>query len=122
MSGQDEGRALTILWVVAILASLAYGGVMLIALVEEPPVALFGFLGLLVGALLASCTHLTWRRRPELPQAAPTGDRLGDSLEARLEMLEQERMRMAELEERLDFAERLLAGGRFEPDPEVRTP
>src|SRR5690606_28366602 len=99
MSGGDEGRALTILWGGAILSAIAFGGGMFIAVFEEPAAAIFGFLGLLLGALLATCFHLTWRRRPELPQAAPTGDRLGDSLEARLEMLEQERMRMAELEE-----------------------
>ena len=55
-------------------------------------------------------------RRIEGSQADPALAARVAELEHRLAEVEQERIRMAELEERVDFAERVLARGRPEPE------
>jgi hypothetical protein len=110
MSMTDDRRAMAALWVVTALATLLFAGFIAFAIVEEPFAALFGLAGLLVGALIVGCINVT-RRRSE-PGLAP--HRVLDAVAERLESLEAERGRVMELEERIDFAERLLARGRAE--------
>ncbi|HEU4827663.1 MAG TPA: hypothetical protein VFT04_00575 [Gemmatimonadales bacterium] len=111
MSISDDRRAVTALWIVTALITLLFGGFVSVAIVEEPLAALFGLAGLLVGALIVGCLQVT-RRRPE--PGTPREDRVMEAIAERLESLEGERGRVMELEERLDFAERLLARGRSE--------
>lgn len=106
MSVTDDRRAMTVLWIVTALSTLLFGGFVAVAIVEEPLAALFGLAGLLVGALLAACISIT-RRRGESVSARE--DRMLEAMAERLESLEGERGRVMELEERIDFAERLLA-------------
>jgi hypothetical protein len=112
MSISDDRRAMAALWIVTALVTLLFAGFVAVAIVEEPFAALFGLAGLLVGALIVGCIQLT-RRRPEPGLARQ--DRMLDAVADRLESLEAERGRVMELEERIDFAERLLARGRAEP-------
>ena len=72
---------------------------------------------------LASLVTLSIRRRLALRSAAPTGLTTGEvaaeriaELEERLAELEAGQSRIGDLEERLDFAERLLAQGNREPE------
>jgi hypothetical protein len=105
MADDDDRGALTLLWVVSVCVAVGFVFLNLIALKEtDGMAAAFGFGGLLVGALLATTFHLARKRRPK--QVAT--DRL-DALVDRLQALETDQQRMAELEERVDFAERLLA-------------
>ncbi len=106
MSVTDDRRAMTVLWIVTALSTLLFGGFVAVAIVEEPLAALFGLAGLLVGALLAACISITRRRGEALPARE---ERLLEAMGDRLESLEAERARVMELEERIDFAERLLA-------------
>ncbi len=106
MSMSDDPRAMTALWIVTALITLVFAGFVAVAIVEEPLAALFGLAGLIVGALIVGCIQITRRRSSEAPARQ---DRLADMLEARLDSLESERGRVLELEERIDFAERLLA-------------
>ena len=106
MSVTDDRRAMTVLWIVTALFTLLFGGFVAVAIVEEPLAALFGLAGLLVGALLAACITIT-RRRGEVVPARE--ERLLEAMAERLDSLEVERGRVMELEERIDFAERLLA-------------
>lgn len=72
-----------------------------------------GFVMLILAAstvLLGLRRHLALRRRAKFPET--TGEVAAlrvEELESRVAELEQGQMRMQELEERLDFAERLLA-------------
>lgn len=105
MAEDDDHGAMTLLWVVSLCVTAGFVILNMIALNEtDGMVAAFGFGGLIVGALLATTYHM-WRKRR--PQDAPA-DRLGTLLD-RMQVLEQEQQRMAELEERVDFAERMLA-------------
>lgn len=88
--------------------------------------------GLMFAIPAASALVLAWRRSRGLKHAAlaPPGLTTGQMAAARIEELEQRvaelestSFRMTELEERLDFAERLLAQGTGEralPQPERR--
>lgn len=106
MSLTDDRRAMAALWIVTALITLVYAGFVSVAIVEEPLAALFGLAGLIVGALVVGSIQIT-RRRSEPDPARD--DRLVEALTERLESLEAERGRVMELEERIDFAERLLA-------------
>jgi hypothetical protein len=104
MADDRDTGALTLLTVVSVIAA----GALLVTMFGLAPntdgaSVVFGLGGLCVGILIAA----TWqmhrqRRRTELPQRLST-------LVERLEGLEVDQQRMAELEERVDFAERLLA-------------
>jgi hypothetical protein len=112
MSISDDRRAMTILWIVTAAATMLFAGSLVVAIMEEPFAALYGFAGLLVGALLAACISLTRRRSAS---GISREDRMLEAFSERLESLEGERGRVMELEERIDFAERLLARGQVEP-------
>ena len=105
MADESEGSALTILWGVTVVVMAVFMIFMAIAMSEEPPAALFGLGGLFAGALLATTYQMSRnrKRRPPPPEAV-------NALMDRMQMLEQEQQRMAELEERVDFTERVLAG------------
>lgn len=104
MADESEGSALTILWGVTVVVMAVFMIFMAIAMSEEPTAALFGLGGLFAGALLATTYQMSrnQKRRPSPPEAV-------NALMDRMQILEQEQQRMAELEERVDFAERLLA-------------
>jgi hypothetical protein len=104
MADESEGSALTILWGVTVVVMAVIMIFMAIAMSEEPTAALFGLGGLFAGALLATTYQMSrnQKRRPSPPEAV-------NALMDRMQILEQEQHRMAELEERVDFAERLLA-------------
>ena len=106
MNMTEDRRVMTALWIVTALLTLIFAGFVSVAIVEEPLAALFGLAGLIVGASIVGCIHATRRRaEPELARQ----DRLVEAFAERLESLEAERGRVMELEERIDFAERLLA-------------
>lgn len=105
----DDGApaALTILWVLAIVLILIFLGFEVAALSEDPPAALFGLGGVCIGGLLVTLINLTrQRRRASQPVEALEAV---DALVERMRTYELNQDRMAELEDRLDFAERLLA-------------
>jgi hypothetical protein len=106
MNLADEGRSSKAVWIATILVTLVFAGFLAVAIVEEPFAALYGIAGLLVGALIAGSIALT-RRRSESGQSRQ--DRMLELFAERIESLEAERGRVMELEERIDFAERLLA-------------
>jgi hypothetical protein len=118
MSLMDDRRAMVALWIVTGVLALIFGGFLFVSIIEEPIGALMGIGGLLMGALLAACVSLT---RRSADRATPARDRMLDGMAERLESLELERSRVMELEERIDFAERLLAreraGGPLERRP-----
>lgn len=111
MNGTDDRRVVTALWIVTALATLLFAGFLALAIVEEPFAALYGIAGLLVGALIAGCISFSRHRSASAPSG---GERVLEGLAERLESLEGERARVMELEERIDFAERLLARGQAE--------
>lgn len=111
MSITDDRRTMVALWIVTALATFLFGGFIVFAIVEEPFAALFGLAGLLVGALIVGCITLTRRRSDP---GAGRQERVLEAVAERLESLESERGRVMELEERIDFAERLLARGAAE--------
>lgn|GEM_PF-651163 len=105
MADEGDGSALTILWIVSLIctaglliAMLAAGGS------NEELAALLGGVGFAVGALLATTYQMSRNRKRALPRPEAV-----NALMDRMQMLEQEQQRMAELEERVDFAERMLA-------------
>jgi hypothetical protein len=57
--------------------------------------------------ITGSLAVLGWRRRRVMSQDVPSPDRLAE-IESRLADLEMQQARLLELEERVDFAERLL--------------
>lgn len=77
---------------------------------------------MVTGIITASVLLLAWRRNRALKQEdrAPEGSERMEELEDRVAELETAQQRVLDLEERLDFAERLLARQR-EPEriPEV---
>jgi NaMN:DMB phosphoribosyltransferase len=82
---------------------------------------------LVAGVLALSGVALAFRRKRGLRQLADEEFGSGEvaaqraaELEARVADLEGVQARVAELEERLDFAERLLTSGRAERQPEIR--
>lgn len=104
MADESDGGALTILWGVTVVVMLVFMIFMAIAMSEEPPAALFGLGGLFAGALLATTYRMSRDRKRQVPSPNAM-----NGLMDRMQMLEQEQQRMAELEERVDFAERMLA-------------
>lgn len=72
------------------------------------PVADLGMAGVIAGSLAL----LGWRRRRALTQGAEPGPERVAELEARLAEVEEAVHRVYELEERLDFTERLLTQAR----------
>lgn len=106
MSLLDDKRAMVALWIVTGVLTLIFGGFLFVSIIEEPIGALMGIGGLLMGALLATCINLT---RRSSDRTTPSRDRVLEGMAERLESLELERSRVMELEERIDFAERLLA-------------
>lgn len=105
MADESEGGALTILWGVTVVVMVVFMIFMAIAMSEEPPAALFGLGGLFAGALLATTYQMS---RNQKRRSSPPPEAV-NALMDRMQILEQEQQRMAELEERVDFAERLLA-------------
>jgi hypothetical protein len=85
----------------------------------EEVLTIFGYLAALATAgglayLLIGWVHISLRkmeRRAKLPPA-PTGDVAAAEVQERLAELDDLRIRLAEVEERLDFAERALVKGR----------
>ena len=106
MSFTDDRRVMAALWIVTAFFTLVFAGFVVMAIVEEPFAALYGLAGLLVGGLLAACISITRGRGDSAPARQ---ERLLEALAERLESLEAERGRVMELEDRVDFAERLLA-------------
>jgi hypothetical protein len=105
VADEGDGSALTILWIVSLIctaglliAMLAAGGS------NEELAALLGGVGFAVGALLATTYQMSRNRKRAVPRPEAV-----NALMDRMQMLEQEQQRMAELEERVDFAERMLA-------------
>lgn len=105
MTDDGDGSALTLLWVVSLVA-LAGFGVLCLAAVDPTHGAsmAFGPGGLVIGALLATVWQMRKRRRPQRSAQSEV-----TMLMERMQVLEQDQQRMAELEERVDFAERMLA-------------
>jgi uncharacterized membrane protein YqjE len=105
MTDDGDGSALTLLWVVSLVA-LAGFAVLCLAAVDPTHGAsmAFGPGGLVIGALLATVWQMRKRRRPRRSAQSEV-----TMLMDRLQVLEQDQQRMAELEERVDFAERMLA-------------
>ena len=71
-----------------------------------------------IGSLImitASAIVMIRRLAPKVPGDAHDRDRLLDDVHGRLDELDQLRHRVSELEERLDFAERILAKQREAP-------
>lgn len=110
MGDDADHSAITMLWIVSVLLTIGMLFMCVVALSEHEEVAaLFGGAGLGIGGLLATTYQLSRLRR-----GARTEERI-EPIDERLRFLEQEHQRMAELEERLDFAERLLARGEEQP-------
>jgi len=82
------------------------------------PEAMVAWVGAISLVILGVRRHLALKRRPPDAVGEATGeviaDRLAD-LDARLNEIDALNYRVHELEERLDFAERLLARAREEP-------
>ena len=74
-------------------------------------VAVFLGSGISLLALYAGWLGVRWLRRRLEPPKLPEGEVL-ESLHDRLARLEETEHRLAEVEERLDFTERMLAEGR----------
>ena len=104
MTDRQDPTALAILWVVAVAMVLAFLGFTVYALEQEPTIALYGLGAMCTGALLTKVIRMS-RQRGTGMREPTTGEVLADRMQA----LELDRERMLELEERLDFAERLLA-------------
>lgn len=100
---ESDGGALTILWGVTAVVAVAFAIFLAMALNWEPPAALLGLGGLFVGALLATTYQLSKNRKRGRP--APEAV---NALMDRMQVLELEQQRVAELEERVEFAERML--------------
>lgn len=105
MAKDGDGSALTILWIVSLICTAG----LLIAMVaaggsNEEFAALLGGVGFAVGALLATTYQMSRHRKRALPPSEAV-----NALMDRMQMLEQEQQRMGDLEERVDFAERMLA-------------
>ena len=104
MADEGDRGALTMLTIVTVISAAA----LLVATFGVAPQShglslVFGFGGLCVGILIAATWQMHRQRREvEKPEALLT-------LLERLQALESDQDRVAELEERVDFAERMLA-------------
>lgn len=116
MAEDGERGALTLLWWVSICILLVFVFVSFVAVDGTDGGSVgFGLGGLFVGALLAT----VWRMRKQRSQQLSSQPEL-TMLMDRMQMLEQDQQRMAELEERVDFAERMLARAQEEALPDAR--
>lgn len=108
MSDSNDRSAVRVLTVITGLMTLIFGGFVISALNFEPAVALAMVGSAVFGAIATSTYWLSRRsRRPGSPADTPSsGVR---ALADRLEQLEYDRDVVSQLEERLEFAERLLA-------------
>lgn len=105
MADDGERGALTLLWTVSVCILAVFGVVSLAAIDGTDGGSVgFGIGGVFVGALVATVWQMRKQRMPRRPPSSELTVMMD-----RLQMLEQEQQRMAELEERVDFAERLLA-------------
>jgi hypothetical protein len=105
MAEESDRSALTLLWSVSICILVVFVFVSFVAVDGTDGGSVgFGLGGLFVGALLATVWQMRKQRRPP-----PSGQSELTMLMDRMQMLEQDQQRVAELEERVDFAERMLA-------------
>lgn len=105
MADDGDPGALTLLWTVSLCILVVFVIVSLAAIDGTDGGSIgFGLGGLFVGALLATVWQMRKQRRPRRPAQSEV-----TMLMDRMQLLEQEQQRMAELEERVDFAERMLA-------------
>lgn len=82
---------------------------------DPPPELIMAILGILVGGLLLWPLVRAWARRLERGSADPALKEEVEHLRARLAEMDGLQDRVAELEERADFAERMLTQGTPEP-------
>jgi hypothetical protein len=109
MADDSESASLMTLWVVTAVCAITFVGFEIAALDHEPVIALFGLGGVCVGGLIASVIHLS-RRRRETRRPIEVLDAV-EALAQQMRTYELGQERIAELEDRLDFAERLLSRG-----------
>lgn len=110
MADDRDSGALTLLTIVSAVAAVGFAVVMFgVASGSDGASVIFGLGGVCVGVLLTSTWHMyRQRRRTEREPEGAAG------LIERLQVLEQDQQRVAELEERVDFAERMLARAQAE--------
>lgn len=108
MSDSNDRSAVRVLIGVTGVLSLAFIFFMLVALDEEPAIALGMAAAAAFGAIAASTFWVT-RRNKRQGNTADTPSSGVRALADRLEQLEYDRDVVSQLEERLEFAERLLA-------------
>lgn len=107
MSESSDRSAVRALVAITGVISLVFAGFMLIALDEEPAIALTMAVSAVFGAIAASTFWISrGGRGRSVSEQTSTGVR---AIADRLEQLEYDRDVVAQLEERLEFAERLLA-------------
>lgn len=116
MADETDPGALTLLWTVSICILVVFVFVSFVAVDGTDGGSVgFGLGGIFVGALLATVWQMRKQRRPRKAAASEL-----TMLLDRMQILEQDQQRMAELEERVDFAERLLARAQEEALPDAR--
>jgi hypothetical protein len=116
MAEDGDRGALTLLWIVSICLLVVFGVVSLAAVNGTDGASVgFGLGGIFVGALVATAWQMRRQRMPRRPGRSEL-----TMLMERMQMLEQDQQRMAELEERVDFAERMLARAQEEALPDAR--
>lgn len=108
MSDSSDPSAARVLVGITGVLSLAFIFFLLIALDEDPAIALAMAAGAGFGAIVASTFWVT-RRNKRQGSPADTPSSGVRALADRLEQLEYDRDVVSQLEERLEFAERLLA-------------
>ena len=101
---ERDGGAVAALWVVTVVAVLTFGWFTLAALDHDMSVALYGIAGVGLGALVATVIQMSRARARSAESAGAV-----EALAERMRAFELEQERVAELEERVEFAERLLA-------------
>ncbi|HET9604767.1 MAG TPA: hypothetical protein VFO96_10785 [Gemmatimonadales bacterium] len=105
MADDGDRSALTLLWTVSLCILVVFLMVSAVAVDGTDGGSIgFGLGGLFVGGLLAT----VWQLRKQRKSREPGRSEFAGLLD-RMQLLEQEQQRMAELEERVDFAERMLA-------------
>lgn len=109
MIDDENGRALRILKIITGLLAVLFGGFILVGLAEEPPAGIMGIAGLIMGGLITTCFNLSGRQSVPAARRPAAADETIAEFAERLREIEIEQGRVGELEERLDFAERLLA-------------
>ena len=107
MPDDSESGPLVVLWVVAAVMAVVFFGFEILALRTEPPAALLGLGGLCTGALLT--TVVSWTRRRQRADRPVEVLAALEALAEQMRTYELGQERVAELEERLDFAERILS-------------